>query len=130
MAHFPGDNYHQTINRIMSTVDPLPTLLGKCVSGGRLNLQKALGTAAPTLPTVTVTATDANASETGPDSGTFTITRTGDTTAPLTVNYSLSGTASNGTDYQQLGTSVTIAAGVSSATVTVTPIDDTEVEGS
>jgi len=131
MAHFPGDNYHQIINRLLSNVDPLPTLAGKCVSGGRLNLQKALGAIIPpTLPTVTVTASDGSASETGPDAGTFTITRTGDTTAPLTVNCAIGGTAGNGTDYQQLGMSVTISTGSSSATVTVTPLNDTEVEGS
>src|SRR5204863_8115450 len=65
----------------------------------------------------------------GPDSGTFTITRTGDTGSALAVNYALGGTAQNGTDYQQLGTSLTIPAGASSATVTVTPIDDSAVEG-
>ncbi len=82
----------------------------------------------PPLPTVTVTASDANASESG-DTGAFTITRTGGTGSALTVNYSLGGSASNGSDYQQLGNSVTIAAGSSSAIVTVTPIDDSSVEG-
>ena len=129
MARFPGEDYHQTINRILSTVDPLPTLAGKTVSGGRLNLQKALGGTPPPSPTVTVTATDANASEAGPDTGTFTVTRTGGTTTPLVVNYTLGGTAGNGTDYQSLPTSVTIPAGASSANITVTPIDDTAVEG-
>src|SRR5439155_3735305 len=46
------------------------------------------------------------------------------------VNYALSGTAANGTDYTSLGSTLTIPAGSSSATVTVTPIDDTLVEGS
>src|SRR5204862_3956404 len=36
---------------------------------------------------------------------------------------------SNGGDYQQLPTSVTIPAGSSTATLTVTPIDDSTVEG-
>ena len=131
MAHFPNDNYQQIMNRILSNVDPLPSLAGKCRAGGRLNLQKALsgGSPAPQKPTVSVVATDANASEQGPDTGTFTITRAGDMSSALTVNYTLSGTAQNGTDYQRVGTSVTIAAGASSATVTVTPVDDTQVEG-
>jgi len=132
MAHYPNENYQQIINRILSNVDPLPSLAGKCRTGGRLNLQKALGGSAPPppqRPTVTVVATDANASEQGPDTGTFTLSRAGDTSAALTVNYSLGGTAQNGTDYQQVGASVTIAAGASSATVTVTPIDDNQVEG-
>src|SRR5213082_1174594 len=130
MAHYPNDNYQQIINRILSNVDPLPALAGKCVSGGRLNLLRALsGGSTSQGPTVTVVATDPNASEQGPDSGTFTISRTGDTSSALTVNYTLGGTAQNGTDYQPLGTSVTIAAGASSATVTVTPIDDNQAEG-
>jgi hypothetical protein len=82
----------------------------------------------PPLPTVTVTATDANASESG-DTGTFTVSRTGSTATALTVNYSLGGTAGNGSDYQTLSGSVTIAAGASSANITVTPVDDTIVEG-
>jgi hypothetical protein len=81
------------------------------------------------LPEVTITATDANAAEQGQDPGTFTVTRTGPTTNPLTVNYTIGGTATNGTDYQTIGTSVTIPAGQASATVTITPIDDALIEG-
>jgi hypothetical protein len=50
-----------------------------------------------------------------------TLTRLGDTSASLTVNYSLSGTATNGADYASLGTSVTIPAGAASTTITVVP---------
>ncbi|HKE42925.1 MAG TPA: Calx-beta domain-containing protein [Steroidobacteraceae bacterium] len=81
------------------------------------------------LPTVTVTATDANAAETGLNPGVFTFTRTGATTNSLTVNFTLGGSATNGTDYQTITTSVSIGAGQASATVTVTPIDDTLSEG-
>jgi hypothetical protein len=52
----------------------------------------------------------------------FSISRTGDTSSALRVNYSLSGTAQNGTDYQTLPGVVTIPAGSSSATVTVQPL--------
>src|SRR5207245_649286 len=69
-AHFPNDNYQQIINRIVSNVDPLPALAGKCVSGGRLNLQKALGgSTAPLPPTANFSA--------NPTSG----------NAPLTVQF-------------------------------------------
>ena len=44
------------------------------------------------LPSVTISASDANASEGGPDTGTFTVSRTGSTSSPLTVNYSMGGT--------------------------------------
>lgn len=53
----------------------------------------------PPFPTVTISATSPNASEAGPTPGQFTVTRTGSTAKPLTVNYTISGTATNGTDY-------------------------------
>jgi hypothetical protein len=81
------------------------------------------------IPTeVSVTATDPDASEAGPDTGTFTITRTGSTSAALTVNYTLSGTASNGFDYATLSGTAIIPAGADSVDVVVTPIDDSVAE--
>jgi subtilisin family serine protease len=41
-AQFPNESYLQLINRLFSSVDPLPALSGKCQTGGRLNLHKAL----------------------------------------------------------------------------------------
>jgi subtilisin family serine protease len=41
-ARFRSENYHQIISRILNHVDPLPALAGKCVSGGRLNVWKAI----------------------------------------------------------------------------------------
>jgi hypothetical protein len=98
----------------------------------------ALGTAATSdtvsitntnLPVVTVFATTPTANEESTSGllsgdGQFTITRDGDLTNPLTVNYTVGGTAVAGTQYQALSGSVTIAAGQPSATVTVIPIDD------
>jgi YD repeat-containing protein len=82
-----------------------------------------------TQPSVSVVATDSAASEQGPDGGTFAITRTGGTSQPLVVAYALSGTATNGSDYTTRTGSLTIPAGASSQTITVTPVDDTAVEG-
>ncbi|MEM6400427.1 MAG: ExeM/NucH family extracellular endonuclease [Cyanobacteria bacterium P01_D01_bin.116] len=83
---------------------------------------------APGTPVVEITATDNTAAEVGGDTATFTVTRTGDTTNALTVEYAISGTATNGSDYNNLPTSVVIPAGQSSIDVTVTPIDDADVE--
>ncbi len=80
------------------------------------------------LPVVSVAATDASASEPGTDKGTFTVTRTGSTAASLTVTFSVGGTATPGTDYAALGSSVTIPAGAASATLTVTAIDNAIAE--
>jgi hypothetical protein len=79
-------------------------------------------------PTVSVAATDAYAAAFGNDPGAFTVTRTGDTTNPLTVNYTLSGTATNGVDYSSLPLSVTIPAGSASTTFQVRPIVGTAVK--
>jgi hypothetical protein len=81
------------------------------------------------LPTVAVTATDDTATEEGTTTGAFTITRTGDVTGMLTVNYTVSGTATPNTDYLSLTGTVTFAAGAASATLLISPIDDAIVEG-
>ncbi len=41
-AQYPSDTYTQLIYRVLGNTDPLPSLIGKCVTEGRLNLQKAL----------------------------------------------------------------------------------------
>jgi subtilisin family serine protease len=42
LAEYPRENYPQIIHRVLSAADPLPSLAGKCMTGGRLNLRKAL----------------------------------------------------------------------------------------
>jgi hypothetical protein len=83
------------------------------------------------LPTIDIAAPDAAAAEAGTDAGTFTITRTGGTTAALNVSYSIGGTAAtDGTDYTPTLTgTATIAIGQSSVNITVTPVDDPTTEG-
>ena len=85
------------------------------------------------LPTITVAATDANAGETvagtTPNPGVFTLTRSESNINSLTVNYTITGTATNGTDYSQLTGTATFAAGSSTTTITVTPTDDLIFEG-
>ena len=77
---------------------------------------------------VTVAVSTAQATEAGPTNGVFTVTRSGNTTAPLTVHYTVAGTAQAGTDYTSLPGTVTIDAGSSASTVAVTPINDTAFE--
>jgi acetyl esterase/lipase len=84
-----------------------------------------------TSPIFSVIATDFRASEpgTGTDTGEFTITRTGSTTAPLTVSLTRGGTAICGPDYTGVPSTVTFDAGVSRLTVILTPKDDLANEG-
>jgi hypothetical protein len=78
----------------------------------------------PGPPFVSVQATDPLASEPGDNPGTFTISREGDTNAALTVGFSLGGTASNGVDYAEIPTNITLAAGQLFSNLTVTPISE------
>jgi hypothetical protein len=70
-------------------------------------------------PVVSIVATDASATEGPSNPGQFTVTRTGPVDQPTTISLAITGTAFNGTDYTTLVGSVTIAAGSSSATITV-----------
>jgi serine protease len=117
----------QVLTTVQSTARTFPTGTGSdcTITTCGTGIINAAAAVAAMATIVTVVATDAAAAEAGLDPGTFTITRTGSTAAPLTVNYGMTGTATSGTDYNSVGTSVVIAAASATATVTLTPIDDT-----
>ncbi len=75
------------------------------------------------LPSVSVTATVPTTALKNSPPGVFTLTRTGSAAAPLTVLYSMSGTAGNGIAYAALSGSATIPAGTNSVEVLITPND-------
>ena len=80
---------------------------------------------------LTINATAPPASESGPSAGAFTLTRTGDTSRPLVITCTHTGTAS-GNDYVSIGGSafiVTIPTGASSVVIPITPLPDNLVEG-
>ena len=85
------------------------------------------------LNSVSISATDASAAETGTDPGQFTVDlgTINNTGSAVTVNYTVTGTATNGsTDYTSLSGSVSIADGQQTATIAVAGIiDDALVEG-
>ncbi|MBI4664031.1 MAG: hypothetical protein HY735_34980 [Verrucomicrobia bacterium] len=86
------------------------------------------------VPTITVIASDANASEASSDSGEFTFTRAGNTDMAVTVQYDLAGSATKWNDYRRpqgdMPVSITIPAGAASAKLVIVPVEDTEIEGS
>ena len=82
------------------------------------------------LPSVTVQASDASASESGRNTGTFRLSRSGSKwAAPITVTFTLTGTATNGTDYANVPLTVTFARGDDRVNVVVRPTADTDAEG-
>jgi len=60
----------------------------------------------------------------GPKSALFTVRRFGAVTAPLTVNYQIGGTASNGVDYALLPGVVNFPAGVAYTLIPIVPVDN------
>lgn len=98
----------------------------------------------PVTPAVTVVATDPSAAEATPATatGAYTVTLSAAAASAVTVNFTMSGTAAvaSGTDYNLSATGATLvyvagptgtltfAAGVTSAVVTLTPVDDAAVE--
>ena len=81
------------------------------------------------LPTITIAASKPNADQSGLNSGEFTFTRTGPTFMPLSVNYSVGGSAVNGTDYPQLSGVVVFPTGVSSITLPLSPNPEIQAKG-
>ncbi len=79
-----------------------------------------------TRPIVGVTAPDPISEENGSKIGTFQFSRTGgDISQPLTIKYTITGTATPGTDYSALSGTVTINAGQTvSSLINVTPSSD------
>jgi len=82
-------------------------------------------------PQISYPATDAFASEQGPNPGTFVVSRNGPVTGPITVTLGIAGTAGNNVDYvlnvtggNLVGNQLTIGDLSSSATITVVPIQD------
>ncbi|MCZ8024957.1 MAG: FG-GAP-like repeat-containing protein, partial [Microcystis sp. LE19-10.1B] len=80
------------------------------------------------LPSITLAVSPSSVTEDGTSNLIYTFTRSGVTTNLLTVNYSIGGTATNGTDYASIPTGVTFAANLATATVTINPTPDTIVE--
>lgn len=87
-------------------------------------------TSVPVLPVVTIAATDTTGGEFGADNSlAFTITRTGDLSDALTVDYTLGGTATKSTDYTALTGAITIPANSASAVIGVNVFADALPEG-
>ena len=76
------------------------------------------------LPSVTVAAIDATATEAGRSTGRFKISRSGNPAFALKVYFKVGGTATAGRDYNSLGSSVVFPIGVNTMIGTVVPIND------
>jgi hypothetical protein len=104
---------------LFALVDDIPSV-------GKIVRITATPAPSPIVPSVSLSSADSIATEPA-NTASFTVTRTGVTSAPMLVNYSIGGTAINGIDYNALPNFVTIPAGAFSTTVTLVPRDDSLV---
>lgn len=81
------------------------------------------------IPHVSLSAVSTNTSEAPGNALNFTINRDGQATAPLRVNYTISGSAINGTDYNTLSNFAVIPINSSSASIVILPREDLLSEG-
>jgi N-acetylneuraminic acid mutarotase len=108
------------------------------VTDGRITLTNASRALQNKLAFVEVTSFHGSIVNVKPDqplatesgqAGSVRVTRMGDLLQPLTVRYSLAGTAANGVHFESLPGAVTIPAGRSWAAVRVVPLDDSQRGG-
>jgi hypothetical protein len=125
-----------------TTVEPDETVILTLTSGAGYNVgspNSATGMITNDDTDVTLAVSPSSVSEDGATNLVYTFTRNGVTASPLTVNFSIGGTANFGAspnDYTQTGATsftpptgtVTFGAGNSTATVTIDPETDTTVE--
>jgi hypothetical protein len=79
-------------------------------------------------PTITVSVSPSSVQEDGTTNLVYTFTSDRIVTNNVTVNYTISGTATSGVDYTSISGSVIITTGTSTATVTVDPTLDSTIE--
>ncbi|MXV53348.1 DUF11 domain-containing protein, partial [Pedobacter sp. HMF7647] len=103
--------------------------LGGATGGVTISTANGTGTINDDDVVATVTA-GTNGNETGPVNGTFAVTLSHASSQATTLTYTLGGTATEGSDYTAIATkTVTIAAGATTATITIPTLNDTIVEG-
>jgi CSLREA domain-containing protein len=123
-----------------STVEPDETVILTVAAGTGYNVAAVNSSANATITNddtdVSVAVAPLSVAEDGATNLVYTFTRVGVTSAPLTVNFTIGGTATFSTDYTQSGAAsfappngtVTFAGGNSTATVTIDPTADSTVE--
>jgi phosphodiesterase/alkaline phosphatase D-like protein len=118
----------QGVNSYLKDTNPEPSAANPVRSILSFSLDAALP-----LPVLNVAATTATTSESGGAPAVFKVTSVANNipvpTAPITFNYAVTGTATNGDDYTKLTGTATLDVGKTSVDIPVTAIDDSAAEG-
>lgn len=126
----------QVLNDATDELDETVQLKLATVPGGGYKLGTSTATVtiaddddSTVLPVVSVVAADSLAIEApSPDTGLFTVSRGTNTAGDLTVHFTVGGSATSGSDYTVFGTNVVISNGLASASVTLTPLNNSSAE--
>lgn len=129
----PGDDnvhwYYKLDNSFVVMSQDMPNLSGGSQAGGFRFLATPFSPVQVHVDDVEIANVDSVAKErTADNTLQYRLTRFGDKDDALTVNYSVSGTSTNGADYQSLPLTATFAAGEATTLVTVNILDDTVFE--
>ena len=121
------DDLVEGLETVVATIQPNASYN---ISGNASATVAILDSQASGGPVISIRATDAEASETGNNTGAV-VVELNSPAGPegLSVNLQIAGTATRGLDYADVPNTVSISPGSTQATVTITPLDDTLVEG-
>jgi Ca2+-binding RTX toxin-like protein len=97
--------------------------------GGTIGKATGTGTILNDESGIAVSVSDGDAGEANNNHGQFLLTRSGELNQSVTVNYTLSGTATAGLDYQNLAGIATFAANQATVSIDLRVLDDTIFEG-
>ncbi|HMJ66743.1 MAG TPA: lamin tail domain-containing protein, partial [Candidatus Binatia bacterium] len=127
-VNIPGaTNATLTFNNVQTTDTGSYTVFVTNSVGQALSSPATLNVTIP--PVITIVAADATASEPGANTGRFVISRTGNTSRGLFVEFLVSGSAVPDSDYIAITSPVLIPVGSPSVSLTVTPINESVREG-
>ncbi|TXI48178.1 MAG: autotransporter domain-containing protein [Lysobacter sp.] len=122
-----------TINpNVDGTVEPNETVILTVAAGTGYTVgapASATGTILnDDVPTATISVSPAAVAEDGAPNLVYTVTLNQASFSALSVNYTIGGTAANGTDYATIASPLVIPAGNTTGTITVNPTADTNIE--
>ncbi|TXH70606.1 MAG: autotransporter domain-containing protein [Lysobacteraceae bacterium] len=80
------------------------------------------------VPSITISVSPASVAEDGAPNLVYTVTLNQAAFNPISVNYTIGGTAANGTDYATIASPLVINTGLTTGTITVNPTADTTIE--
>ncbi len=112
------DSHVEGVERLTLTLAPDAAYTIGAQRTGRIDITDNDGSR------VRITATDPTATERAAGTATFTVSRVGSVDDDIVVRYTVSGSATGGTDFTALSGVVELPSGKVSETITITPIDD------